>query len=380
MKDKEKDKENIMELGNGNISPPFMRGTRKGARKMKKALTTLTTILFVSLIFSGMSFAAFVCSDCHTMHNMQGGVEITASGDEAGNLLTADSCLACHTGTNDGTNFIPYVMATSEPTFGTNTLAGGNFWWVEQTDSDAKGHNVVSTNEDGVLSAAPGFSTGGCGSPNCHASLHEASCEGCHMSPAHHTPSDGYVSAAPWYRWLSGHQGGADLGVKGIEVADRGYAATKSSHNEYLGNVATKTSAGGFAACGSTTTGFCTGCHGDFHIQDATATGATPWTRHPADFVIPGTTGSEYNSMSTDYNPNTPVARPAGFNWAGGIGAISATATSGTDMVMCLSCHVAHGSPYDDMLRWDYEAMEVETDGAAAGTGCFVCHTGKDGA
>ena len=284
-------------------------------------------------------------------------------------------------------------MDTSAPTnFGTassNTLAGGNFWWVEQPDSDAKGHNVVVDNDDDNLSVAPGASNGvGCGTNSCHENLNTApsaesgknSCQSCHLNPAHHTASSGYVSAAPWYRWLSGHMTGSGHGVKGIEHADRGYGATVggTNHNEYLGNVGTKTSAGGFSALGDTMTGFCTGCHGNFHIQDATAAGATPWTRHPSDFVIPNTEGSEYNSMSTSYNPNTPVARPSGFAWAGAVGV--ATVASGTDMVMCLSCHVPHGSPYDDLLRWNYDAMEVGTIEAAAGTGCFVCHTGKDGA
>ncbi len=367
-----KDKKNIMGLGNDNISAPFLVGAKRRVRKMKKTLIILTIISFASLIFSGMSFAA-VCSDCHTMHNMQDGTSITG-GDPTNSLLVASSCLACHTGTNTGSNSIPYVMGSSEPTFGTNTLAGGNFWWVEN-DSDAKGHNVITANTDGTLSAAPGASSAGCGTPNCHAALNVASCEGCHMSPAHHTASSGNVTAAPWYRWLSGHQGGAGLGVKGIEHSGWGYGATAggTNHNEYLGNVDDKDSAGGFAAVGSTMTGFCTGCHGNFHIQDATATGATPWTRHPSDFVI--LNSGEYASMSTSYNPNTPVARPAGFNWAGAVGV--ATVAAGTDMVMCLSCHVAHGSPYDDMLRWNYDTMEV--GGGSNTSGCFVCHTSKDG-
>ncbi|MFC1513206.1 cytochrome c3 family protein [Thermodesulfobacteriota bacterium] len=47
-------------------------------------------------------------------------------------------------------------------------------------------------------------------------------------------------------------------------------------------------------------------------------------------------------------------------------------------VVMCLSCHRAHGSEYPDMLRWDYNTMIVNDEQGATGTGCFVCHSSKD--
>ncbi|MCK4488054.1 MAG: hypothetical protein KAU38_15015, partial [Desulfobacterales bacterium] len=43
-------------------------------------------------------------------------------------------------------------------------------------------------------------------------------------------------------------------------------------------------------------------------------------------------------------------------------------------IVMCLSCHRAHGTPNNDLLRWAY------TMDAGSGTdngGCFICHTTK---
>lgn len=47
----------------------------------------------------------------------------------------------------------------------------------------------------------------------------------------------------------------------------------------------------------------------------------------------------------------------------------------GVDKVMCLSCHRAHGSPYPDMLRFDYN---MEAGGGTSTDGCFKCHTNKD--
>ena len=33
-----------------------------------------------------------------------------------------------------------------------------------------------------------------------------------------------------------------------------------------------------------------------------------------------------------------------------------------------------NGSPYDDMIRWDYSSMNA---GGGSG-GCFICYTGKN--
>ncbi|NOR60144.1 MAG: hypothetical protein GQ469_05880, partial [Methanosarcinales archaeon] len=72
------------------------------------------------------------------------------------------------------------------------------------------------------------------------------------------------------------------------------------------------------------------------------------------------------------YDPEVPVARPD-------LEAIEETGLLGEgDMVMCLSCHRAHGSPYPDALRWDYTKMVAGDAGNWAGTGCFKCHADKD--
>ena len=343
-----------------------------------------------------------VCSNCHTMHNSQGGADMATTGGPYNNCLV-NTCVGCHTGTNDGTNTIPYVYSTTKPTFGTNTLAGGNFYWVK-TD-DAKGHNIFPDNPDDTLTVGPGnpwFSA--CGTNSCHANLHATitetycgtrqGCSKCHMMgntapQGYHHADDGigtkYVDTAAkgWYRFLAGHFDANGLGVKGIEHEKWNYGATASSHNEYYGveglggwwgfnHTAGGSTHGGLVP---TTTAYCTGCHLVFRSDQhqGTESASNPWIRHPSDKVIPSTAGSEYAAMDTTYNPNVPVARPSGFNWAGGP---SSTVAAGTDMVMCLSCHVAHGSPHDDMLRWDYATMNAGGDSNT--TGCFVCHTKKD--
>ena len=353
---------------------------------MKKSLNILTIILAaVALITvfcgSAMAQVAGVCGNCHTMHNSQGGTNmminttIDGTGGAHGGgypALTRGTCVGCHTGVvDDGP--IPFVNSASEPS---TYLAGGNFYWVAQTGGSAKGHNVKGVPNmiaDATLTAAPGDAIA-C-ADSCHLTLFEpqndtldTGCQGCHLNPRHHAPQQ--TAGAPalaangYFRFLSGHYEGD--GVEGIEDADWQFTATATDHNEYLGLV-NENSGGGFDDIGGNTmTAYCTGCHGNFHAQ-SDVNGY--WIRHPSDAVLP--TDGEYADY-TAYDPVAPVARPDLTT----IGAPQ-TVVPGTDMVMCLSCHRAHGSPYDDLLRWDYDDM-VAGGGGADGTGCFVCHTAKD--
>ena len=72
---------------------------------------------------------------------------------------------------------------------------------------------------------------------------------------------------------------------------------------------------------------------------------------------------------------SAPVARPtvpatsSSTVVAGGAGDTGA-------IVMCLSCHRAHGSPENDLLRWDYSSIQAGT--GTNDNGCFVCHTTKN--
>ena len=362
---------------------------------MKKSLITLAVMLTVAtlvVVFCGPAAAKVtgVCSGCHTMHNSQGG-DIVATGGPFATLLT-DDCVGCHSSSDSsttyslGTSTVPVVNYIGGAP--TTHLAGGNFWWVADAggDRDAAGHNVLGISGVDSLPFAPGGFN--CGSNNnCHKSLAEeqimfagSGCQGCHLSPAHHADDSATVIGADssstdgYYRFLSGH-GVADAhGVCGIEDSDWQESCNAGNHNEYLGFSAPKT--GTISLSNShTVTAFCCGCHGNFHVEQENGA----WIRHPSDAVIPDRAGSEYadafgaNGTGTgSYDPNVPVARP---NFSGFFGPRS-TVEIGTDMVMCLSCHRPHGSPNDDLLRWDYGDMLA--GGGSNTTGCFACHSRKD--
>ncbi len=360
---------------------------------MKKSLITLTVMLAAAALVtvfcsSAMAKVTGPCSDCHTMHNSQGGshmmlnttIDGTGGPDGGGyTSLTRGTCVGCHTGTvNSGP--IPFVNSASVPT---DYLAGGNFYWVAQPGGSAKGHNVKGIpgmTEDAVLTVAPGDAIG-C-ADSCHLTLFEpqnntldTGCQGCHLAPKHHALQQ--AAGAPalevngFFRFLSGHYVGDGVevigdGVEGIEDDDWQYTNDANDHNEYLGLV-NENSDGGFNGIGGNTmTAYCTGCHGNFHAQSDVN---SDWIRHPSDAVLPDT--GEYLGY-TVYDPIAPVARPD-------LTAIASTGlvANNSDMVMCLSCHRAHGSPFDDLLRWDYKDM-VAGDASKTG-GCFVCHTTKNG-
>lgn len=349
------------------------------------------------------------CSSCHTMHYSQGGAQPSDGG--AGGpyeyLLTND-CLGCHSASDGATwkdpvTGAPIVYNQSPPSYGDSYgeinqgLAGGNFYWVAQVD-DTRGHNIFPGNPDDNLDKAPGEvylgSVSGCGTNACHNNLDQPfqasaafepqhgylngryGCRGCHMVSGfnkfsqittwHHADDSDTVSDSAeegWFRFLAGHFSGYEYGVSGIEDDDWQYTCSSTDHNEYLGKqVASGT--GGFVSIGANTiTAFCCGCHGKFHEKQQDGV----WIRHPIDKLIPILNG--YGAYTT-YDPLAPVARPDLTGWTGPSPLVNEGGTEQKDMVMCLSCHRAHGSPYPDMLRWDYDALVV-------GKGCYTCHTAK---
>ena len=347
---------------------------------------SLITIICVFLL-NGKALAKVTgrCDNCHTMHNLQGG-EIVDPGGPNPNLIKTD-CIGCHSRSDQQTIYqiggcnVPVVYNSGGVVYN-QTLAGGNFYWV--TLDDTKGHNIFSP--DGNLDRAPGVSSGsGCGQDGCHDNLdrpatagnNRKGCLGCHMvsnswnaSGFHHAddndPLDLLIDSPEegWYRFLSGHQSGEGHGASGIEDTDWEQTVDADDHNEYLALSGTKTSPGNFSALDSTVTAFCCGCHGNFHVEQD-YTGA--WIRHPSDAVIPIT--GEYAGYIT-YNPLAPVGRPSLNGWTGPSSLVNEGGTEEKDMVICLSCHRAHGSPYPDILRWDYSDR--------ATSGCCICHTSKN--
>jgi hypothetical protein len=369
---------------------------------------SIIVLLYLVLVYSsGDAKVTGNCANCHIMHNSQNGTAMATYG-ATGQLwkgtgpysaLTRGECLGCHgMGTADkivtiGGSDIPQVYHTD----GSGDLAGGNFAYITgaksrvTADGNSAGHNVIVLGQnETVLQYAPGlYPLSGHDMIITNTKLTCAGDIGCHgnrsstfgtgiraLKGAHHQNVDGKCDTANTiansYRFLSG--------VKGLENTGtyKWQNYNDSNHNEYFGATPPKT----FSTCGTSDchgsngvyssngsiSVFCGTCHGDFHrIGGIGGDTVSPFTRHPTDVTLPNI--GEYSAYTT-YSVVAPVARQTVFDF------ISSTVTPGTDVVMCLSCHAAHATPYADLLKWDYSAMVA---GGGGSGGCFTCtcHTQK---
>ncbi|NDY41531.1 hypothetical protein G3N55_01510 [Dissulfurirhabdus thermomarina] len=347
----------------------------------------------VAFLAAGTALARVTgpCANCHTMHNSQDGGPVAAGGPYA--YLTTDDCVGCHTNPSGGETVLDLGGGTLVPVVNTaappvTPLAAGNFYWV-RGGNDTKGHNCLTVpgiTQDQFLAKAPGTSRGGPQCMACHGRI--SNCESCH-TPRHHADDSGsgpVGEAGGWYRFLnSSAHGQSDTGVIGIEDADWEHTVSAADHNEYRGTT------NAYGIDDNSMSNYCGGCHDQFHgilwTDGSNPDNHSPWFLHPTHLALADTDpGKEYHFYNTangtapgPYNPLVPVARDPG-RLAGMTGPdaqvyVAAGEAQG-DQVMCLSCHRAHGSPYDDMLRWDYQACDAGSP--SADCGCFVCHTSKD--
>ncbi len=360
-------------------------------------------IVWIVICFPFPLYSAIMgtCSNCHTMHNSQNSSEMatygasgqpwTGAGPYPG--LVRGDCLGCH-GMGTG-NKIETLGGSQFPQVyhldASGDLAGGNFAYILGAKgsgaSDAKGHNVIEiSNIDDMLTQPPGrrhdiagFQNLTCAGTNgCHGKRRTIQGSGISsLKGSHHKNIDGKQDTADdvynSYRFLNSVKGFENNGTFKWQNKDA------NNHNEYFGSTSpTSFSATGCQSChvphgtevkpsNNTISGFCGTCHGYFHLLEGIGGDtSSPFTRHPNDIILPDS--GEYAAY-TSYSVEAPVARQVVPD------AISSSVTPGSDVVMCLSCHMAHASNYPDMLRWDYNTMVAEGGGAG---GCFTCHTTKN--
>lgn len=360
---------------------------------------SLVVMLVLARVFSvGVTLARTndmkqLCVNCHTMHNSQGGVAPVVSGVSnvrRGALLNS-TCYGCHTtdliSPSNVADGRPFVLDTSSPVYGLTgteaghtTLAGGDFSWVAN-GGDLKGHNVSGI----VTTQASRFPPGG--SPlNVFDTARPLTCagiNGCHgdlsrtdeivaMSQTHHAAEltiDG-LTVAQSFRFLNGIVGYEDPKYE-LNVGN----TPDLSHNQYKGAARVAES-----SIDTTTISYsCARCHGDFHsgsgdsgvLADSVTPFVDPWIRHPVDYDMGGL-GGEYLGYGPGgtYNFATPLGS---ITPSAPIGAVTLNVAAGNAIVVCVSCHRAHGSPYDYSLRWDYKNWPT-----SGYNGCGDCHTAKD--
>ena len=340
----------------------------------KKGFVFLLSVFFAIGLYS-MSEAKVEsgkCSNCHTMHNSQGGQPMAfqinpaftgfESEDFPNPSLLVTNCVGCHSssGTSTIEDGVPIVFNMNPPV---DPLAGGNFCYVRSNNDN--GHNVTGITDADTFTTIPGSTT----------AYYQLSCAGefgCHgdrsighnaldaIRTAHHKDDSEGIdgsSVGRSYRFLDG--------ILGTEDRDWEQDNLNTSHNEYKGDIDFSNT--------TAISSLCEQCHEDFH--SITGVGIeSPWLRHPTDIVLPSTGEYQYynggpgGTAAAPYSMIAPLARP---NLA--TVADTSTINPGTDIVMCLSCHRAHGSPYYKLMRWDYKSDTL----SEALSGCSICHTSK---
>lgn len=355
---------------------------------MKTRIKVLVTLLSVAVLVlaAGNAFALTgSCVNCHTMHNSQDGTPMNFDLSDTANemLLRAGTCGGCHADATAIDAGVPQVNRNETEGY----LAGGSFKWVAEAAGDAKGHNVVDLDisPDATLTDPPGFDptiNADIGTDWANNQLTCAGVYGCHgnhtetdvfaaLDGAHHGNVNGKLDAptdvGSSYRFL--------LDVKGGESFDWEENPTADSHNVYFGNARTA-----LTNPTDTISALCAQCHGKFHtaadIVSDSGSMSSPWVRHPSDIDMRAAKydGTEYANY--DYHVQAPAALSVLPD------AVDANSYDNEAIVTCISCHRAHGSEHDDLLRWAYSGMVAgpdNTPGQATGEGCFRCHTAKDG-
>jgi hypothetical protein len=323
------------------------------------------------------------------MHNSQDGASMRFDTlDSPLPILLRGSCIYCHSGLNTAASIPvdpPKVIATATPTYSglgatgavNQTLAGGDFWYVNNVGQQT-GHNValVSAGDTTLTNTPPGGAALGgqlqcAGTLGCHGDRLIAdplsSLSGSHHS-AHNNQSDTSLDGSTVglsFRYL--------LGVLGREDSDWQFVENTTTHNIYNG--LSRNAANALPSI-ATISGLCAQCHGAYHSTvggadaygintDNTNFAAGQWVRHPTDYSMPLT--GEYLGYDT-YEPETPVGKTNLANPADQVNTLA------DRVVLCVSCHRAHGSPYADALRWSYGTMDV---GIGVTNGCMNCHTAK---
>ena len=327
------------------------------------------------------------CQGCHVIHQSQSdqnqeSFNTTSLGELKG-LDSSSTCLRCHAEKGKFYN----VLSNDGSTYS----AGGDFYWLKKTFTWSEngklcwslggnhGHNVVAVeyglNQENTLNSSPGgsypSSTLGC-----------TSCHDPHSRMIKDDQTGKILTSDPngdelnlgtnigSYRLLGGigYSGGSlSSGVTFKHPApvaaanSQNWTETDSNHTAYASGMSE----------------WCSNCHSDFFSGKS---------KHPAgsNATLTNTIIFNYNSyVKTGDIAGTPANAylalvPFELGFAD-IWSLDPLSTSGPDYganVMCLTCHRAHASAFENSGRWDFGTTFIADSHPRLGDGGA---TGNDG-
>lgn len=308
------------------------------------------------------------------MHAGSGNDTFGAQGPSLTNGSDASStCLNCHDGA------ARYHVNSAD---GSNTNEGGDFHWTQDNgytyvvrgnpvavNNNNMGHNMLAADfglaNDTDLATAPGGGapSAGFGCTSCHDPHGQAG--GGTIGGADPISVSGSYGAVP----------AADTQAGNYRIL---YDSNKAFFTEDAPIARANSYDGASVQYGDGMSLWCANCHQGFYTQSPSG------GMHPTDVAVPGVynsyvaTGNYTGDIATAYDPLVPVERgdaTASADLADPTDAATAgVGIDGTEQVMCLSCHRAHASPFDNALRWDYSTSEfiAESWNTLTGTGAVL--------
>jgi hypothetical protein len=415
---------------------------------MKRIFVVFLVTLVVSLISdhrlaegtTGLyhSYENLPCGDCHSLHGSGNSSAGQAPLLHKNNI--ADLCLSCHMKGNetpttadlpsvkDSGWLAPIVMTLDGVDPSGIAMPSGDFYWAN--NDPKKGHNPAYTKGAATSQLMKADAILGSNPPG--GSLNEGgwSCNSCHGI---HDRFGADVSA--WrqvLRKINGVCVTGDVSGYGVEttngdcIQNQNYEPVKSNSRGDLQGVGYITarkdgnpleSADLFADESDTNkntyrggfSSLCSACHGNFHGGNSETRNASnnntrsggSWIRHPANIKMNETRSnygiSTYTAVITNKQGTNP--NPVGYDWkyplvqpdnnfmvkskAASVNDLSTAI--GDSRIMCLTCHKAHATKYDNMTRWDTGTHSFIANGATDFTGavsngdnpaygCGKCH------
>jgi len=347
---------------------------------MKKSLMIISAIFF-SLCLTGTAFAfhgggVAHCDGCHSMHGGSGNPDFANQGPSLTNGSDPSStCLNCHDGA------ARYHVNSAD---GSNTNEGGDFHWTQDNgyayvirgnvipvNPNNKGHNMLAADfgltNDTDLAAAPGGGAPAAG----------FGCTSCH--DPHGQAGGGTIGGALPIS-VSGSYGAVP--AAGTQAGN--YRLLYDSNRQFFTEDAPIARASGFDGAsvqyGNGMSLWCANCHQGFYTQSASG------GMHPTDVDVKTNNYNKYvatgdftGDVSTAYDPLVPIERGAAITASSDLADQTDPLTAGVGdeggaQVMCLSCHRAHASAFDNALRWDYTTSEfiAESWNKKTGTGAVL--------
>lgn len=354
-----------------------------------------------------------------------------------------DMCLSCHKqgfntsatvdlpGVTDSGWVAPIVMTTDGVDPVGLSMPAGDFYYSNLDPK--KGHNPAFTKGSMAMATSKLMSADpvlGSKPPGGAISDGEWSCHSCHGM--HSRFSGSYTAYRQIKRKVNGVVTTGDVSGFGVEtvvpsdVQNASYEPIKSnSRGDIQGTNYVNLRKDGqalqgadlYADYGDTNknvyqggfSSFCSACHGDFHGTQTTEGGtdnaqtAGVWLKHPTNLLMEQPVSTRkygintYKAAVTNAQGTNP--NPVGYDWKYplvkadadfSVKSTVAAATdpltlSGSDRLMCLTCHKAHASKYENMTRWDTNAHAFIANGATdhegetstgdnPAYGCGKCH------